>query len=367
MGKKKIWGLTATAVVICGISTLLYITSHPRQPRSGEAAGTAAGSLLQFKVTQEDVVNTIEVKGKSSYQKETRIYAPFTGEIKTWNVADGSQVKKGELMFQLDDTPLQSEIASLLNSLKKQQLETDLANFKAAGTTLDPAAAGTGSVSEAEARQRFADSEGRKIQDQLNAVNNESLQLQLAKKQEKAGQAAFLAPEDGIFLFEDSSKIPQSVEESVRIGKIVDTTKLQLVCTIGEFDVFKIKPDMPVEVKVDALKQMKLQGKVEKVSKFAKSGTDQGTGAAQFEVTISLEPNEKLIAGLSLTGTIETEKKQGAVVVPTLAVMREKDAYYVMLQTAQGAERRDIEIGMETSEKTEVRKGLNVGDTVVLQ
>lgn len=144
-------------------------------------------------------------------------------------------------------------------------------------------------------------------------------------------------------------------------------SKLQLVCTVGEFDVYKIKPDMPVEVKVDALKQMKLQGKVEKVSRFAKSGTDQGTGAAQFEVTISLEPNEKLIAGLSLTGTIETEKKQGAIVVPTLAVMREKDAYYVMLQTSQGAERRDIEIGMETPEKTEVLKGLNVGDTVVLQ
>ena len=38
-----------------------------------------------------------------------------------------------------------------------------------------------------------------------------------------------------------------------------------------------------------------------------------------------------------------------------------------MLQTAQGVERRDIEIGLETPEKTEVLKGLNEGDTVVLQ
>ncbi|MBD0381143.1 efflux RND transporter periplasmic adaptor subunit [Paenibacillus sedimenti] len=365
MKKKKTWALIVTAVVVCGISSFLYISSHPKQPRS--QATNAATNALQFKVTQEDLVSSIEVKGKSSYQKETRIYAPFTGEIKNWNVAEGSQVKKGELMFELDATPLKSEIANLQNSLKKQQLETDLSKFKAAGATLDPALAGTSSVSEADARQRFADTEGRKIQEQLNAVNNESLQLQLSKRQEKVEQAAFMAPEDGIFLFEDSAKIPQSVEESVRIGKIVDLTKLQLVCTVGEFDVFRIKPEMPVQVKVEALKQTKLQGKVEKVSKFAKSGTDQGSGSAQFEVTISLEPNTQLIAGLSLSGTIETDKKPGAIVVPTLAVMHEKDEYYVMLQTAQGVERRAIEIGLETPEKTEVVKGLDVGDTVVLQ
>ncbi|NEW08749.1 efflux RND transporter periplasmic adaptor subunit [Paenibacillus sp. SYP-B3998] len=366
MKKKKTWGLIAAVVVVCGISGILYLSSHPKQTRNLDANG-AANSALQFKVTQEDLVNSVEVKGKSAYQKETRIYAPFNGEIKKWNVVEGSQIKKGELMFELDATPLKSEIANLQTSLKKQKLETDLSNFKAAGSTVDPSLAGASSVSEAEARLRYAETEGRKIQEQLNGVNNEAIQLQLAKKQEKVGQAAYAAPEDGIFLFEDSAKIPQSVEESVRIGKIVDLSKLKLVCTVSEFDVFRIKPDMGVQVKVDALKQTKLQGKVEKVSKFAKSGTEQGSGSAQFEVTISLEPNDQLIAGLSLSGTIETEKKQGVLVVPTLAVLHEKESYYVMLQTGQGTERREIEIGMETPEKTEVVKGLSVGDTVVLQ
>ncbi|TXK86062.1 efflux RND transporter periplasmic adaptor subunit [Paenibacillus sp. N3.4] len=366
MSKKKTWTIVAAAVAVCGISTLLYISSHPK-PAHNPNDSAAALKVLQFKVTKEDLVNNIEVKGKSSYQKETRIYAPFSGEIKAWNVTDGAQVKKGDLMFELDATPLKSEIANLQTSLKKQKLEADLANFKAASSSNDAASLSAGALSENEARQRFADSEGRKIQEQLNSVSNESTQLQLAKKQEKVEQASFIAPENGIFLFEDSSKIPKSVEESVRIGKIVDLTKLQLVCTVGEFDVFRIKPDMLVQVKVDALKQTKLKGKVEKVSKFAKTGTEQGSGSAQFEVTISLEPNDQLIAGLSLSGTIETENRPGAIVVPTLAVMHEKDVYYVMLQTAQGTERRDIEIGLETPEKTEVLKGLNVGDTVVLQ
>lgn len=367
MKKKKTWMFILTAVIVCGISSFLYISSHPG-PKNNNGSGAASAMIvLQFKVIKEDLVNSIEVKGKSSYEKETRVYAPFTGEIKAWHLTDGAQVKKGQLLFELDATPLRSEISALQSNLKKQKLEADLANFKAAGPTGETESIAAGAVSEEDARGRFAASEGRKIQNQLNEVNDESTQLQLAKKQEKVAQASFVAPEDGIFLFEDSSKIPKSVEESVRIGKIVDLTKLQLVCTVGEFDVFRIKPDMPVQVKVEALKQKKLQGKVEKVSKFAKTGTEQGSGSAQFEVTISLEPTEQLIAGLSLSGTIETEKKPGTIVVPTLAVMHEKDVYYVMLQTAQGVERRDIEIGLETPEKTEVLKGLNEGDTVVLQ
>ncbi|GGI45480.1 hemolysin D [Paenibacillus marchantiophytorum] len=367
MRKKKTWILLLSAIIVCGISSFLYVSSHPKQKSAKDMDAASIMNVLQFKVTKEDLINSIEVKGKSSYEKETRVYAPFTGEVKAWNMADGAQVTKGQLLFELDATPLRTEIASLQTTLKKQKLEADLANFKAAGPQGDSTGVAAGAVGEDDARSRFAAVEARKIQDQLNEVKDSSIQLQLAKKQEKVEQASYTAPEDGIFLFEDSAKIPKSVEESVRIGKIVDLTKLKLVSTVGEFDVFRIKPGMLVQVKVEALKSKKLQGKVEKVSKFAKSGTDQGSGSAQFEVTISLEQSDQLIAGLSLTGTIETERKTSTLVVPTLAVMHEKEIYYVMLQTPQGVERREIEIGMETPEKTEVVKGLNEGDTVVLQ
>ncbi|MCD1259045.1 efflux RND transporter periplasmic adaptor subunit [Paenibacillus athensensis] len=366
MNKKRTVALVAAAVVVCAISSGLYVMGHQGKKPVDTALATGAAAALQFPVTKEDLVSTVEVKGKSSYQKETRVYAPFGGEIRAWSVAEGAQVKKGDLLFELDDTPLRSEISELQSNIRKMSLEAQLSRFRASGEATDGAVA-AGGVAEADARQRFANAEERRIQEELGVVNSESAQLQLRQKQEKIAQAAFKAPEDGIFLFEDSAKIPQLVQDNERIGKIVDLTKLQLVCTVGELDVFRIKPEMAVDVKVDALKQTKLRGKVEKVSKFAKSGSDQGTGAAQFEVTISLEPNEQLIAGLSLSGTIETDKRSGAIVVPTLAVQREKETYFVMVQTPQGVERRDIELGLETPEKTEVLKGVKEGETVVLQ
>ncbi|MNE61889.1 macrolide transporter subunit MacA [compost metagenome] len=149
----------------------------------------------------------------------------------------------------------------------------------------------------------------------------------------------------------------------------MDLTKLQFVTLVGEQDVFRIKQGMSVDVKINAMKELKLKGTVQSVSKFAKTGTDQNNlgQAAQFEVIISLEPNEHLIAGLSLTGAIEIERKEKVIVVPTMAIISEEDKHYVMFDAGNGQyERRAVTIGLETPEHTEVLEGVKEGDKVAL-
>ncbi|WP_372813383.1 efflux RND transporter periplasmic adaptor subunit [Paenibacillus sp.] len=359
MNKKK-WIIAIATVLVLGVTGLLFWQSRPTDKSKQAAMQTT--NALKFKVTREDLASSVEVKGKSSYQQETYINAPFAADVKSWNVKEGQQVKKGDLLFQLVDTDLRNEIAELQASARKQELDIRLGEFQA---TIGSGDASTG-ISEADAKQRFAQNESRKIQEEINRLNLEHGRTQLTEKIEKLKSSQFTAPEDGIFLF-DSTKEPKSVKESERIGKIVDLSKLQLICMVGEFDLFRLSEGLPVEVRVDALKGLKLQGKVERLSKFAKSASDASGSAAQFEVVISLEPNERLIAGLSLTASIQTDKKTGVLVIPTLSVQREKDEYYVMMETAQGElERRTVKIGVETPEKTEIVSGLQEGDTVVI-
>lgn len=49
---------------------------------------------ITFSVTRETLVNSIEVKGKSGYEQETFVHAPFGAEVRQWNVKDGQQIKK---------------------------------------------------------------------------------------------------------------------------------------------------------------------------------------------------------------------------------------------------------------------------------
>ncbi|MCS7460174.1 efflux RND transporter periplasmic adaptor subunit [Paenibacillus doosanensis] len=368
--KRKTWITAAAALLVVGISAVLYVQSHSKPAK--QQTGNQGAPSLTFKVTREDLINSVEVKGKTSYQNETYVNAPFTADVKSWAVTDGAQVKRGDTLFVLDTTSLDDEIAQLQASEKKQELELNLSEFQRETPAEQEAAAAGSGLTEREAKQRYADAKSRDVQEEIGRLNLQHMRSQLSQKSEKRKAAQFAAPEDGIFLF-DSTKQPQSVKESERIGKIVDLTKLELVCYVGEYDLFHLKVGMPVDVRVDALKNTKLQGKVEYISKFAKNTDDNSDGsvntaAAQFQVRISLEPNEQLIAGLSLTATIMTDKKPDTLVVSTLAIQRDKEQYYVMVPGEQGnLEKREVKIGLETPENTEIVSGLNEGDTVILQ
>ncbi|MNZ96634.1 macrolide transporter subunit MacA [compost metagenome] len=215
----------------------------------------------------------------------------------------------------------------------------------------------------------LADKEIARLSGEVNKVNASIQEKELQQKKQKLAEANYKADAAGIFLYDNPGKRPQAVGENEYIGKIVDLTKLQFVTLVGEQDVFRIKQGMSVDVKINAMKELKLKGTVQSVSKFAKTGTDQNNlgQAAQFEVIISLEPNEHLIAGLSLTGAIEIERKEKVIVIPTMAIINEEDKHYVMFDAGNGQyERRAVTIGLETPEHTEVLEGVKEGDKVAL-
>ncbi|MBW7452965.1 efflux RND transporter periplasmic adaptor subunit [Paenibacillus sepulcri] len=357
--KKKIKWLII-GIILIGISYALYTISKPA-PRIEEMADKQA---ITFKVSTETLVNTVEVKGKSMYEQETFVYAPFGSRVTEWKVEDGQQVKQGDVLFQLDQTQLQNEIEQQEAEIHKSKLETELNTYM---DKLDQEAVALGDET-ARARE-LAAKEVARLNQELSEVTSGIKLKELAQQKAKLSEAKYRSPASGIFLYDSASAHPQMVTDNQYVGKIVDLNKLQLIALVGEQDIFSIKPGMPVVVRMTAKKELKLSGSVLKVSKFAKTGTDQNNidQAAQFEVVITLEPSEYLIAGLSLNGEIEITRKEKVTVVPTIAVMREQDAYYVMLDKGNGMyERKDIKIGMETPENTEVLEGLKVGDTVVL-
>lgn len=361
MRKKKTWLYLCVVILLIAISGVLYIQSQPGKAQ--KPAASPASSALKFKAAKENLSNVIEVKGKSSYIKETIVYAPFSANVAEWKVNDGAQVNKGNPLFKLDDKALRDDIAQMTANMRKTELDKKLRDAQQAAETKVGA---TIAASESEALQRMAKETSKSVQDELEQINRTLATAQLDTKRTKIAQAETFAEETGIFLLAGATK-PQKVAEGEAVGKIVDVSGLQMKTSVGEYDVFRIQPGMPVQITVDALKQTKLTGKVESVSKFPKATGTNDTGPAQFEVVVSLDAHPNLVAGLSLTAAIETDNKKDVLTISTIAVQRDKDGYYVMLETAQGAEKRNIKVGLETADKTEVLEGLQEGDTVVLQ
>jgi len=351
------------AVIILVVGYLLYInlfkTKELMEPIDTQPA-------ITFEVTKETISNSVQVKGKSKYEQETLVYAPFASKVTKWNVENGGQVKQGDVLYTLDQSTLKNEIATQDALIRKTQLEAELNEFVSQQEDETTALGAT----EAERLKVLATQESGRLNDELNKVNADIQRRELADKKAKLKTAVYHAPATGIFLYDSTSERPQSVTDNQYIGKIVDLNKLEFIALVGEQDIFRIKQGMKVQVKITALKELKLSGEVTKVSKFAVTAADKTSTnqVPQFEVVISLQPNEHLIGGLSMSGEIETVRKENATVISSIAVIHEGDISYVMLDKGAGQyERRDIETGLETADKTEVLSGLNVGDTVVLQ
>ncbi|WP_203457150.1 efflux RND transporter periplasmic adaptor subunit [Paenibacillus tepidiphilus] len=350
--------------LVAGAGYILYTKVF----KSDEAAVPEMEPLppITFPVTEETISTSIQVKGKSQYQEETLVYAPFASKVTSWKAENGVQVKKGDVLFTLDQSTLRNEIATVEATARKAQLESELNDFIA---MQDEEAAPAGAT-EAERLKALAAQETAKLSEELNQVNADIQARELADKKAKLQAAVVHAPATGIFLADKSSELPQNVTDNQYIGKIVDLNKLEFIAQVGEQDIFKIKQGMKVQVKMSAIKDLQLVGEVTEVAKFANTASAENSASSvpQFEIVISLQPNEHLIGGLSLTGDIETLRKDKAVVVSSMAVMHEGDAAYVMVDRGDGQiERQDVEVGIETSEKTEIVTGLKAGDTVVLQ
>ncbi|WP_053376238.1 efflux RND transporter periplasmic adaptor subunit [Paenibacillus sp. FJAT-27812] len=359
--KKKIkWGIIG--LVIIGISFVLYRMGNPTKL----VEITSDSQPIAFQVTKETIANKVEVKGKSLYEQETLVYAPYGSKVTEWAIEDGQQVKKGDVLFKLDQTAVQNEILQAEAALHKASLEADLNDYL---SQVDDEANPLESTEEAR-KKLLVTKEIARLTKELNEVTSSIQAKELLVKKNKLKESSLRSPATGIFLFDNANKRPQALADNEYVGKVVDLNKLQFIALVGEQDVFRIKPGMPVQVKMNAMKDLKLTGKVLRVSKFAKTGTDQNNlnQAAQFEVVIVLEPSEYLIAGLSLNGAIETERKENTTAVPSIAIIREKDKHFVMLDSGNGQyERKEIKIGLETPELTEVLEGLKVGDQVFLQ
>ncbi|GGF68833.1 hemolysin secretion protein D [Paenibacillus albidus] len=353
------------ALIILGAGYFLY--TQMNKP-TAEMENIEPPQVISFEVTQETVTSSVQVKGKSKYQNETRVYAPFASKVKNWKVENGGQVKKGDVLYSLDQEALENEIATAEAAIKKAKLEAELNTFVSQQEEENAVLGAT----EAERLKVLAAQETARLGNELNEVNANIQARELEEKKARLQTAIYRAPASGIFLFDNSSERPQAVTDNQYIGKIVDLSKLEFIAQVGEQDVFRIKKGMKVKVKLTAMKELTLTGEVTKVAKFATATSGENNASTsstpQFEVVISLQPDEHLIGGLSLNGEIETTRKENAVVVSSIAIQHEGDLSYVMLDKGNGQyERTEIKTGLETSDNTEVLSGLKVGDKVVLQ
>jgi len=304
---KKWWLLGIGVLLIAGAVYAYFAFKKEEQP-----VAAAVNTTQVRKGTLE-----VSVSGTGSIQVGDRktVTAGKQGTIKEVKVKENSVVKKGDVLIVLEGEDNSDQIKSEEVNLEKKLLElTDLqARYKSETDT--------NSLSSLDLSMK------------KQKIDIEQSRTSIAKLKEKQEEISIIAPIGGtvksLTAAADDELTPQT-----QIAEIVDYANLQIVVSIDELDIPKVKVGQAAVISVEALTDQTFQGKVTAIA-------DEGTasnGVATFDVTISVEASKDVKAGMSAEASISIEKKENTLILPIDAVQSLGNRYIVLLPAStQGA------------------------------
>ena len=284
------------------------------------------------------------------------------------NAVDQAEASLKNAQAKLDlmrQGPQPTDLASAQNAVDQAKAtlasaQAKLDQLKAGPTEADLKAAASALAS---AKLDLANKTGPpKDADLLKARNAvKQAQVNLEQAQNDLQNATLVAPFDGIV-----AAVSGNVGEMVGSGTVVtlvDPNSIRIDGTVDESDVTKIKTGQPVTVTFDALPDTRLQGKVIAV---APAGTTT-QGVVSYQVSVGIDTQGlTLPAGMSAALSIETERKDNVLLVPSRAVRTQGRNKVVDVMEGDKTVTRTVQTGSSNDQMTEITSGLQEGEQVVI-
>lgn len=146
---------------------------------------------------------------------------------------------------------------------------------------------------------------------------------------------------------------------------LTDLSSFYMELLVDEIDVRQIEVDQPVAIRLDALPDADVTGRV---TKLARTATDVN-GVKVYEGAITLDPTDApLRAGMSATALVTTADLDNVLLVPNrfIQINRENGSAFVYKLVNGAPVRQTVELGVRNEGVTEIVDGLASDDTLAL-
>ncbi len=277
-----------------------------------------------------------------------------------------------EIQRQIDILKAQMEVRKAQAALEDAQ--EALAEAQAGGDKLKLAQAQV-AVREAEVALAQAREERAKLDEGPDAVTLAQAQADVDKKRLAVNEAEaalvgteLIAPFDGTVL-QTYAKPGDLITADTPILTVANLKALQVVASVDETLIRRVAVGQQAQITFDAFPGQTFRGEVLSVPL---QGTLQGD-VMVYEVPVSLEGAEglPLLVGMTANVKIQVGQVEDALLVPTMALQRVGGLYQVLVPNgvdpAGEPEAVPVEVGLSDGVYTQIVRGLNPGDKVVVQ
>src|SRR6266576_2622614 len=350
-------------LVVLGIGVAAYyLRNNAHKP------GPAAGSLARpttAEVIQTNISFAVNAAGEIGPAEQVSVRPEINGKIDKLPVDIGDPVKKGDLLFKLDDKELQQQRESNLTDIERAKLELQKAerDFKRAEQLL---------AERLISQELFDDT---KTTYELGKNSLERAQRELAILEERLTKTEVRAPFDCTVLTRPVS-MGQAVSGSggfnsgTEVLTIANLSEMVINAHINQADVTRLKIGQQVEVQVEAVPGLKVNGTVERIAPQATIKNNIKGFAARI---LLKDVDPRVRPGMTANVQIPVASADNVVAVPLAAVFTESNPEtgqterYVYVKTDDAFERRTVQIGVSDYFYAEIQKGLSPNEVVTLE
>ena len=300
MKSKKTIVVGLCVVLLLGLGAYLFMGGKAEQEINYETA----------KVQRATIGSTVTATGTIEPVTKVEVGTQVSGIISKIYVDYNSEVKKGQLIAELDRTNLMSELASAKSNLEAagSDLSYQKANHSRMKTLHDKGLVSDDEYETARLSLRQAES--------TYDMRKEAV----AKAQTNLGYAYITSPINGVILskaVEEGQTVAAGFTTPTLFTIAQDLTDMRVIADVDEADIGDVAEGQKVEFTVDAYPNETFEGQVTQVRQEATTESNVVT----YEVVISApNPSLKLKPGLTANVTIHTLEQPNLLSVPTKAL-----------------------------------------------
>lgn len=329
-------------------------------------------NFKEEKVALKTLQNSVTATGTIEAVTSVTVGTQVSGIVNKLYVDYNSQVKKGQVIAELDKTNLLSELNTAKANLASAQSSL---NYQAANMERYKTLYKKGLVSADEYENALLTY--RQAKEQV-ASSKENVQ----RAETNLGYATITSPIDGTVIsksVEEGQTVAASFNTPELFTIAKDLTNMQVVANVDEADIGGVKEGDRVTFTVDAYPDDTFEGTVKQVRLEATTTNNVVT----YEVVISA-PNAdlKLKPGLTANVTIYTQERSGVLAVANKALRftptKETVGKDMKIVDCKGKNKvwtlngntltaHPVTIGQSDGINTEITKGLKQGDKIVTE
>ena len=357
--KKLLFILIPILIIVAGVVVFLKVRSSHK--KEDEAVSTV-------KVERGTIVEKALAVGKIEPEHEISVKSKVSGIVEHLYADVGDRVRKGDLLIDIKPEPTPLEFAEAKRNLQLAEVELEMAgkDLDRAEELKEKGLMAQGTYERNEQRYKEAFLRKRLTEERLSLLDQGKVTIA-----DRDIETVIRAPIDGHVLErlvnEGDPVVPlSSYQAGTELMKLADMDELLFRGTVDEIDVGKLKEGMPAELKIGALPDTTIQGKLLKI--FPKSRKVENAIVFDVEIAVFKQEGITLRSGYSANADIVLKKKEDVLMIPERVIEFRDDSTLVKVpgptEDAEPIEKL-LQTGLSDGINIEVVSGLEEGEEVL--